>query len=305
MAKLRAAIALTLASLAAGCKIEITVPPEGRVATESGAIACGPAETCVVEVTDVFFDETFIAQPQDGFEFTGWRKRDRGFCGDRSTPCRLATTGFPGNDDLMSLLRSDQTFFLEPVFEEVLQLGNRPFADCVNPVLFQPGTQYETVSRSSGAPGGDSETTMRYRVEGGVSLGSRTVRMGETEMVMNGAAGERRINRDYFQIGRDPLRKRTFRLEARVDSATDGSTTTVDFDPFRLQRADLVRNEDFIQRYRQTIDTTTDGAPQFTQQVKLTRRYLGSERIDVPAGEFEACRTEVTEEIVGQPTRIT
>ena len=97
------------------CKIVITVPEGGRVTTLSGSYTCESGETCIIDVKTTDFDETFVVEADPGFEWR-WRKFPRGLCGGRQDDCRLATTGFPGNDTLMSILASDEEFFLEPKF---------------------------------------------------------------------------------------------------------------------------------------------------------------------------------------------
>jgi WD40 repeat protein len=107
-------VGLTLVLLP-GCKIEITVPESGRVVTKSGAYTCESGKTCVIDVVDVFFDETFEAEPATGYIFLNWRKKDRGLCGGRKEPCHLYTTTFPGSP-LEQFLESGELFYLEPVF---------------------------------------------------------------------------------------------------------------------------------------------------------------------------------------------
>lgn len=104
----------------AGCKVEIKVPEGGRVITESGNIeACESGQTCIVDVVDIFFDETFVAEPAEGMMFSGWEKLDRGLCGGNTDPCRLFTANFEGNDTFMSFLENDQeVFFLNPTFAD-------------------------------------------------------------------------------------------------------------------------------------------------------------------------------------------
>ena len=108
-----------LALVLAGCKIEIKVPEGGRVVSQSGEIeACEAGMTCTVSVVDIFFDETFVAEPADGMKFAGWEKLERGLCGDTMEPCHLFTSGFEGNPALMSFLETDEeVFFLNPTFE--------------------------------------------------------------------------------------------------------------------------------------------------------------------------------------------
>jgi len=108
-------LALTFLSLA-GCKIRITVPEGGNVTTESGSHDCRSGQVCTIDVYDVFFDETFIGVPNSGNKFLAWKKRQGGLCGGKAKPCRLSTTGFPGNEGLMKILESDRTFYLEPIF---------------------------------------------------------------------------------------------------------------------------------------------------------------------------------------------
>ena len=98
-----------------GCKVEVAVPPGGRVETESGAYSCESGETCAIDVVDIFFDETFVALPDDGYTFIQWRNKYRGFCGGRDDPCYLTTTGFP-DTPLEQFLATDEVFHLEPVF---------------------------------------------------------------------------------------------------------------------------------------------------------------------------------------------
>jgi hypothetical protein len=104
----------------AACKIEIVMPEEGgSVVVESGEMdSCGPGETCIIEVTDQFFDQNFVAEPAEGYKFVHWKKRHRSFCGGNEESCHLYTTTFNDHEGLVSFLNSpDEVFYLEPVFE--------------------------------------------------------------------------------------------------------------------------------------------------------------------------------------------
>ena len=99
-----------------GCKLEIRVPYGGTVVSSDGAYICEAEQTCVIDVVDLFFDETFIAKPAPGFSFDGWEEKDDYLCGGETGPCRLSTAEFEGDPVRQSILESDQTFFLEPRF---------------------------------------------------------------------------------------------------------------------------------------------------------------------------------------------
>ncbi len=111
----RSARTVALALFLAGCKIVVTVPEGGQVVTEDGFV-CRAGDTCVVEVSDTRFDSTFSAMPAPGYTFTRWKAKALAFCGNDTTPCRLATTLFGDNTVLLDVLYSDQEFYLEPVF---------------------------------------------------------------------------------------------------------------------------------------------------------------------------------------------
>lgn len=100
-----------------GCKVEIYVPPNGRVETESGVYSCDAGNTCIIEVTDLFFDETFVAVPDSKYAFAWWRKRPRGLCGGLNSSCRLQPSLLDGNEDIAEIIESEETFYLEPVFD--------------------------------------------------------------------------------------------------------------------------------------------------------------------------------------------
>lgn len=156
-----------LAVLLSGCKIFIKVPANGSVTTESGRYGCMAGKTCDVDVVDLFFNQVFIAVPEDGFVFAGWEKADRHFCGGSRENCHLRTSRFEGNDLLMGLLeRDDEIFYLAPVFvdpdsEELIQLkisGNwdyvQTWGDCsasgrIEQILNISGGLYQTYTADS------------------------------------------------------------------------------------------------------------------------------------------------------------
>lgn len=101
-----------------GCKIEIAVPEGGSVSSKSASFNCSSGQRCQIDVYDIYFNEDFVATPAPGYIFEGWREKNRGLCGGSLGSCHLHTSSFAGNPFLMSILESDQVFYLEPVFKK-------------------------------------------------------------------------------------------------------------------------------------------------------------------------------------------
>ena len=114
---IKLAALLTSIIVLCGCKVTIRVPEGGKVVTVSGAYSCPSGQKCVVDIGDIYFNETFVARPAPGYFFAGWRRNARGLCGGNTEPCNLDTSGFNGHNALMDLLASDEVFFLTPVFQ--------------------------------------------------------------------------------------------------------------------------------------------------------------------------------------------
>ncbi len=109
--------AIVLAALMiVSCRLKIVVPEGGSVVSQSGTYSCAAGERCIVQINDIFFNETFVAKPAQGYELTAWAKRERALCAGTSQPCKLATEAFEGSEPLMDLLESDEVFLLQPVF---------------------------------------------------------------------------------------------------------------------------------------------------------------------------------------------
>lgn len=113
----RLAFVLLLVAFLGGCRLFIVVPANGMVTTKSGAYNCPAGKTCDIAVVDLFFNQTFIAVPDDGLVFQGWRKADRSFCGGSRSDCQLSTARFGESELLLEFLaRDDEVFYLSPVF---------------------------------------------------------------------------------------------------------------------------------------------------------------------------------------------
>ena len=106
----------SIAALTA-CKVQIETPVEGSVTTTSAAIECAAGQVCSVDISDIFFEETFVADPAPGWHFAGWKKRPSGLCGGSSTPCAINTAGFEGAPALEAVLADPLVItYLEPEF---------------------------------------------------------------------------------------------------------------------------------------------------------------------------------------------
>ncbi|GAB5452528.1 MAG: hypothetical protein Hals2KO_28560 [Halioglobus sp.] len=122
-------IILFMVTALAACKVEIEVPTSGSVATNSNNINCAAGQTCSVDVSDIFFNETFVAQPAADFVFTGWKMKPRGFCGGSMAPCNVDSSYAAGNAPLTALLNNpNEIIFLAPGFQstgfKVIVTGN-------------------------------------------------------------------------------------------------------------------------------------------------------------------------------------
>lgn len=102
-----------------GCKIRIESGPNGIVTTESGAYECGVGSSCAIDVVDVFFNEKFIAVPNEGYKFKNWRRGEDYLCGRGKKPCTLTTSAFGAFEVLMAVLESDNIYHLKPKFEKI------------------------------------------------------------------------------------------------------------------------------------------------------------------------------------------
>jgi hypothetical protein len=102
--------------LLSSCKVQITVPEGGKVVSASHAYDCDSGKTCIVEVNDFQFAETFDAHASEGWIFIGW-KLGRGYLCQRSeSVCRLSNKGLGQYEAISAIVESDEALFLEPEF---------------------------------------------------------------------------------------------------------------------------------------------------------------------------------------------
>ncbi|MDC0361962.1 thrombospondin type 3 repeat-containing protein [Halioglobus sp.] len=81
--------------------------------TLSAAIDCSAGQVCDVNVSDIFFDETFVAEPAPGWHFAGWKARQGGLCVAETGDCRVDASEF---EDLSILDDPGVIHYLEPKF---------------------------------------------------------------------------------------------------------------------------------------------------------------------------------------------
>ncbi len=307
-------VGLALATLS-GCKIVIQVPNEGgTVRSQATGVTCGPSSgnaACVIEVDDTDFDDTFTARPAAGFRFTGWRKKNRGLCGGSSGPCRLFTSGFAGNPDLLAVLRSDQEFFLEPVFVADSSGGSggggsgggggggaSGAAACFNPDLVRPGARYRTelrVTNSDGTFTLDND----HEVFGGASYEGEPARQVVIDFEVGGGFSSTGQITSFIQVAE--ARQRVFDLFTQTDTFTpQAATTEVESDPPQVERFDLSPGQSYSQTFTSNQVTRSQGQSLPNSiQITNTTTYIGRRTVTVPAGTFEACLFEEVSESGG------
>jgi CubicO group peptidase (beta-lactamase class C family) len=110
----RSLSALALTTLCVACRVEIIVPPGGDVVSESGRYYCPAETTCLIDVTDDSFDETFIVVPDENHHFASWEREAGQLCAGQQGGCTVTTTSFSGNETLMGLLQQDTNYQLVP-----------------------------------------------------------------------------------------------------------------------------------------------------------------------------------------------
>ena len=114
----RSLLIILSVSLLSGCFIRINTTPGGVVKTESGNFPdCQSAVECPdIPVVDQFFDETFVAVPDQGYEFVRWISAQRHFFGcSTDSEVRLYTSELE-SIGLDSFLAKDDVFLISPLF---------------------------------------------------------------------------------------------------------------------------------------------------------------------------------------------
>jgi hypothetical protein len=109
---------ISVVGLVTGCRVGVAVFEGGNVLSQSGVRDCEEMYTCIFEVNDTNFTETFTAVPKEGYEFENWKSGDSFLCGDSTEPiCEVDNTGLKGNEDMEQIIGSDKLFYLIPEFK--------------------------------------------------------------------------------------------------------------------------------------------------------------------------------------------
>lgn len=103
--------------LLAGCKLALVVVDGGSISSKSGRHDCQSGSNCVIEITAADFNETFVAQPASGFEFSHWLSGDNMLCGGSTNPeCVADNTALAGNAGAAAVIATDEIYYILPVF---------------------------------------------------------------------------------------------------------------------------------------------------------------------------------------------
>jgi len=287
-----------------GCKIQITVPSGGSVESLSGNYNCAEDDTCTIDVSDFFFDETFTAKPNAGYEFVSWKKVPGGFCGAgpaRFESCHLYTSVLEGIPSLEQFLSRDDIFFLEPVFTLISgntggngggsgNLGSESASICYNADVFAKGFRTDMRYRSV-----DDQGTLEFQYDnltnGSGSSGGRSG-IKITSNIKGSGAGQSFTARSeiFTEVNSAKQSRTTFAVEIDLLTPQSGEVKTV-HTPGILARFNLGKGQSYSQSYNTDV-TTNVGGFKITDstQTDMKTTYLGTESITVPAGTFKTCK---------------
>lgn len=291
---MKALIIALFSFVLAGCIIEINVPANGYVVTDSETYFCDEGETCQITVDDETFDEVFTAIPNEGYVFAGWEIGERRFCGGSTASCNLVTTAFGDFPILLSFLTTDDVFYLNPVFEadEDPMLGQGSANACFSTELVANGTVIEAAYTSS-TSAGSVDFSYIDTISAGAEFNGNEALVAEsvTTSTFQGITTVTEPKR-YFDVNPSAFEVYEFGVELPVPN---GPTSTTINDPFALVSLDLEVGDSYTNTYDQISRIEVAGFPiDSTQSISRTFTYLGRETITVAAGTFETCRISRT-----------
>jgi hypothetical protein len=117
---LRFLVVLAITCLASGFKLAVVVDEGGAVKSKSDSRNCHVGSTCVFEVNDANFIETFTATPLPGYTFTKWDAGRQWICRGQTGPtCTVSASGTKDRAFITKHAASDLTVKLKPKFTKV------------------------------------------------------------------------------------------------------------------------------------------------------------------------------------------
>jgi hypothetical protein len=137
--RLRFLVVLVITCLVSGFKLAVVVDEVGAVKSKSDTRNCHAGSTCVFEVNDNNFIETFTATPLPGYMFTKWAGPTWLCRGQTGPTCKVSPSGAKNPTLMNKLIASDATVSLKPIFTKV-----------TGPVAKAPSLRY-VVKDSTGA----------------------------------------------------------------------------------------------------------------------------------------------------------
>jgi hypothetical protein len=316
-------IILLALAVMTGCNLKITVLEGGWVVTQSEAYSCAAGNVCVIQITDTFFNETFVAKPAAGYRFVKWKKIKRSFCGQKTKPCHLATTAFAGKDALMAFLESNAVMHLQPVFEKISSggSGGAGAGVCFNEDLAAQGTR--VITRYGFQPGSNI-VDFDQRVGEPTTFNGKNVRKMISDITSKAPAATAQATL-FFTT--DFAKKRsTIHGSITQNISPESGLITVKFLPGMLERFDLAVDESYSQEFDVVTEIELPGGfPELPEipdipdipelpggvdiplpgqnltsrsTLRRTTTYRGVETITVPAGTIQVCRFESETEVV-------
>lgn len=298
---LKQVLALLLAISVSACKVQITVPEGGRVASASGARDCEAGDTCSFEVVDLFFEDTFLGEAGEGFAFAGWQRGNNSLCGGSAKDCFLSTGGFSGNPALLAVLESDETFFLRPLFVEKLGSGkliNRPMTACIDPDMYRSGYRSDISVQlySNGVETGSRQTLSR--VSGPVQYKGQSVMRLEETISNQGALDSEMTVQSYHLVDLARSSITTIGID-QASTSPVAQEVKGSISPGFLQRFDLKVGDSYTTSYTMDLTFPDGSSPDISRNISTEFIYEGMETIDIPAGRFQACRVHRFDNIDG------
>ena len=186
----RVILVLSLLALLPGCKLALVVVEGGSLGSDSGLYSCQEGNNCLIEITSADFTETFIALPNEGYEFVKWLSGDNMLCGGSTDPRCVVDNrplaSVPGAD---AVITSDRTFYLLPVFSPRQAEPDPPDTAALSPALqakFDGSCARCHINGQFGAPRIHVASAWASRLDKGLDVLVRSVRNGLGAMPAGG-----------------------------------------------------------------------------------------------------------------------